>query len=137
MAEKLKHVPPLDYKVHPDGSIELEQDYSGNVDRVFLHNSHVRLIFEEANHLLPPPPANELTKLLARQLCELRMMICGEFGHSPKIDDAITKLGAYCDALPDSVFPYDLYPDDPEPGPVKAEADRPDFVLAHPASKER
>ena len=129
---QLERIYQLDFKVNADGSIDLEQPSGfGEVDRITLHACQVRLLFERAGHLLPPPPADELAKRLARQLCELRLELCDEYGRSPSLNEAITMLGAVCDSLPDSVFPFDLYPDDaPEVTNRTPEMDRPGFELS-------
>ncbi len=57
--------------------------------------------------------------------------LCDEYGRSPSLNEAITMLGAFCDSLPDSVFPFDLYPDDaPEVTNRTPEMDRPGFELS-------
>lgn len=127
---KLERIYDLAFEVLPDGSIELEQGFA-EVNRITLHPCHVRHLFEEAGYLLPPPPADELAKRLARQLCELRMELVSEYGISPGVNEAITMLGAFCDSLPDSAFPFDLYPDDaPEVMLRTADHDRPGFELS-------
>lgn len=136
--KQLSHIPPLDYVIHDDGSIDLEQNYSGNVDRIFLHRAHVRHLFECAGHLIPPPPAGDLAKRLAVQLCELRDGLADEFGRSPAIGRLYTQAVAACDMLPDAVYPQWLYAD-PAETPVtqgKSEAAiQPEFNL-EPSPKE-
>ena len=111
----------------------LEQDDGvGNDDRITLHSSHLRLLFEEAGHLLPPTPADELAKRLAWQLCSVLRDIADQTGLSPKVDSAITTLTAYKESLPDSVFPHDLYSDSDADPIVQSNQDRPDFSLTHP-----
>jgi hypothetical protein len=131
---KLERIYDLAFEVMPDGSIELEQGFA-EVQRISLHACHVRHLLERAGHLLPPPPADELTKRLARQLCELRMELSNEYGRSPGINEAITMLGAFCDSLPDSVFPFDLYPDD-SPEVLQRDEKRPEFQLTHPTKEK-
>lgn len=131
---KLERIYDLAFEVMPDGSIELEQGFA-EVQRISLHACHVRHLLERAGHLLPPPPADELTKRLARQLCELRMELSNEYGRNPGINEAITMLGAFCDSLPDSVFPFDLYPDD-SPEVLQRDEKRPEFQLTHPTKEK-
>lgn len=120
----------LAFEVLPNGGIELEQGFT-EVNRISLHPCHVRIMFERSGHLLPPQPADELAKRLARQLCELRLELCDEYGRSPSLNEAITMLGAVCDSLPDSVFPFDLYPDDdPEVTRRTPDKDQPGFELS-------
>lgn len=133
--ESLTPIPDLAYHIDSSGPwIDLEQSAGcGEVSRITLHRIHLRLLFEEAGHLLPPTPADELSRRLARQLCELRMELANEYGRSPGINEVVTMLGAYCDALPDSVFPFDLFPDEaPELAIRQTETGRPDFQLTHP-----
>ena len=100
----LERIYQLDFKVNADGSIDLEQDAGyGEVDRVTLHPCHVRYLFEQAGHLLPPAPADELSRRLARQMQQIHADLANEFGCSRGVDEAITKLAAYIDALPESL----------------------------------
>lgn len=139
MDKSFDHIDQLAYRINPDGSVDLEQDLgAGNVERVFLHRLHVRLLLEETGHLLPPQPPDELAKRLARQLCELRLELANEYGRSPSLNEAITMLGAFCDSLPDSVFPFELYPDDsPELATRNTDPDRPDFQLTHSPKEQK
>jgi hypothetical protein len=112
MDKLFNHIDNLTYRINPDGSVDLEQDLgAGNVERVFLHRVHVRLILEETHHLLPPPPADELSKRLARQLCLALRELCSETGVSPVVDRVITSLTAWKEGLPDAIFPFDIYQD--------------------------
>lgn len=130
----LERIYSLAYEVHLDGSIDLEQDCgAGNVDRVALHPCHVRHLFQEAGHLLPPEPADELSKRLARQMCQVRLELGGAYGLSPGINEAITMLQAFCDSIPDSAFPFDLYETEaPELIARNPDLDRPEFQLTPP-----
>lgn len=135
--ERLTQIPDLSYFIHPDRPwIDLEQNAGcGEVDRVTLHRIHLRLLLEEAGHLLPPPPADELAKRLARQLCGLRLELSNEYGRSPSLNETITMLGAFCDALPDSIFPFDMFESDAPELAARREDQRPDFQL-QPSPKE-
>lgn len=133
---QLERIYQLDFKVNADGSIDLEQPGGlGEVDRITLHACHVRLLLEEAGHLLPPPPANELAKRLARQLCEIRLELASEYGRSPGINEVVCLVNAFCDALPDSIFPFDMFESDAPELAARREEQRPDFQL-QPSPKE-
>lgn len=133
MASKFNFIPDLAFAVGEDGSIELAQEDDCNEPhRITLHACHVRHLFEVSGHLLPPPSADELSKRLARQLCSVLLDLCEETGCSPAVDHAIDTLIAYKQALPDSVFPYDLYENEQELSPSAAKsstAERPEFQL--------
>lgn len=102
---KIERIPDLSFQVLPDGSLELEQGFA-EIYRISLHSCQVRLLFEKTGHLLP---ADELSKRLARQLCEVLSDLCDQSGLSPTVDRVIDQLIAYKQSLPDSVFPHDLY----------------------------
>ena len=108
---QLEHVYDLAFSVSPAGAIELEQGF-GKVQRISLHPCHVRLLFERTGLLLP---ADELSKRLARQLCEVLRDLCEQSGLHPVVDRAIATLAAYKDGLPESVFPHELYLDSEQP----------------------
>ena len=108
---KFERIPDLSFRVLPDGSLELEQGFA-ETNRISLHASQTRHLFEKTGYLLP---ADELSKRLARQLCEVLRDLCEQSGLHPVVDRAITTLAAYRDALPESVFPHELYPDDEQP----------------------
>lgn len=125
---KLERIYDLAFEVMPDGSIELEQGFA-EVQRISLHACHVRHLLERAGHLLPPPPADELSKRMARELREVLSELCDEYGRSPGIDRVIDRLSAVVDMLPDFLFQQDK---------DKQEAsDRPAFQLTHPTKKEK
>ncbi len=138
MDKSFDHIDQLAYRINPDGSVDLEQDLgAGNVERVFLHRLHVRLLLEETGHLLPPPPPDELAKRLARQLCELRMELANEYGRSPSINEAVTMANAFCDAMPDSCFPFDLFESDAPELAARIENQRPDFQLTNSPKEQK
>lgn len=133
---QLERIYELSFAIHADGSIDLEQPGGlGEVDRITLHACHVRHLFEQSGHLLPPMPADEMAKRLARQLCELRFELSNEYGRSPSLNEAITMLGAFCDALPDSIFPFDMFESDAPELAARREEQRPNFQL-QPSPKE-
>lgn len=130
MENQLTPIPDLAYYVDPDNPwIDLEQSAGiGEVSRIVLHHIHLRLLFEEAGHLLPPPTADELAKRLARQLCDVLSDLADEAGTSPGVDRVIDRLTALVDLLPDALFQQD-----------RDEAlanDRPAFELTTAPSKE-
>lgn len=127
----LERVYDLAFEVLPDGGIELEQG-AMEVNRVSLHACHVRLLLERAGHLLPPPPADELTRRLAWQLCSVLLELCNESGLSPTVDRVIDTLIAYKDSIPGDVFPHGLY----EKGEKPPVIERPEFELIQPTTKE-
>lgn len=131
----------LAFQVLPDGGIELEQGFT-EVNSISLHACHVRLLLERAGHLLPAPPADDLAKRLAVQLCELRDGLLLELGRSPGIDALHLQATAATDMLPDSVYPNWLYSKE-EPGQPPTESNstpsrvaRPEFQLTHPIMEE-
>ena len=133
MDKSFNYIDSLCYRINPDGSVDLEQDLgAGNVERVFLHRVHLRLLLEETAHLLPLPPADDLAKRLAVQLCELRDGLALEFGRSPGIDALSLQATAACDMLPDAIYPNWLYSDQDEK-PIEKEkpkaAIQPEFQL--------
>ena len=135
MTGQMNQIPDLSFRVNSDGSIDIEQGYT-DVAVITLHTCHVRYLFEVAGHLLPPPTADELSKRLARQLCSVLRDLCDEAGRSPGVDSVIDTLIAYKESLPESVFPFDLYPDDSAQENPQQDAARPDFRLTHPTTKE-
>ena len=104
----------LSFERLDDGVFRLGQsDGSKDGCLINIHPAQLRYIFEQTGYLLPPAPTDELSKRLARQLCELRSELVDEYGISPGVNEAITMLGAYCDSLPDVIFKIDLYHKEP------------------------
>jgi len=127
---KLERIYDIAFELLPDGSIELQQGFA-EVNRISLHACHVRHLFERAGHLLPPPPADELCERLARQLCSALLDLSSEAGLSPTVDSVIGKLIVCKEMLPDSVFPFELFPEN-TPDNSGCDAGRPDFQLTNP-----
>lgn len=127
MSRQMEQVPDLAFRVNGDGSIDIEQGFDP-VAHVTLHACQVRLLFERAGHLLPPPPADELSKRLARHLCDILHDLADESGRSPWVDGVIDRLTALVSMLPDSLFQHDR-----DEAPT---ADRPDFQLTHPTKEK-
>ena len=120
MSRQMEQVPDLAFRVNSDGSIGIEQGFDP-VAHVTLHACQVRLL------LLPP--ADELSKRLARHLCEILHDLADESGRSPGVDGVIDRLTALVSILPDSLF--DKH--DQSEAPT---ADRPDFQLTHPTKEK-
>lgn len=131
----MEYIYQIAIEVHSDGSIDLEQPYGcGEVASITIHQSQVRYLFEKSGHLLPPILPGELSKCLARQMRDVHAALINGRESSQGIDEAITKLSAYIDALPESLS-------DPAPDKaLKAESqpcqneqgERPDFQLTQP-----
>lgn len=125
----MERIYELDFEVHADGSIDLEQDAGyGEEHRITLHPCHVRYLFEKAGHLLPPAPTNELAKRLARQLRDVHATLANEFGCSRGVDETITKLAAYIDALPESLANNPAPCDVPEAALSKSQNEQDDHT---------
>lgn len=52
---------------HPDELVLLEQEYSGNVDRIALHAVHVRFLAERMGILVPDAEVQRTNARLRRQ----------------------------------------------------------------------
>lgn len=121
--------------------IEIEQRDLERTQAIYLAPSQLRAIAEHFGLVPPQYPADELTKRLARQLCEIRRMLADEAEASPMVEMAFDTLNAYCKSLPDNVFPYEMFEDKSEPKPqatVTAKPSalptaKPSFELTHPA----
>lgn len=125
----MERIYELSFEIHADGSIDLEQPNGyDEPERITIHQCQARHIFEKSGHLLP---ADELSSRLARQMREVHATLANEFGCSRGVDEVITKLTAYIDALPESLTK-------PAPGEVpepisplcqNEQGERPDFTL--------
>ena len=111
--------------------IILRQNESGGAEAVYLHVSQLRYVAEVAGVVQPSYPDDELTKRLARQLCEVRMEMAELYGcANHKLDILYERLDAYCESLPDGVFPFDLYQcPDPKTQQRATGSERPPFEL--------
>lgn len=130
----LTPIPDLAYWFDPNGPwIDLEQSADcGEVSRITMHRCHLHLLFEEAGYVTPPMRADELSRRLAQQLCSVLRDLSTETAPSPTVNRIIDKLIAYKEMLPDSIFPFDLYPDEDAPDTRGRNDCRPDFQLTHP-----
>ena len=121
--------------------IEIEQRDFEHTQVICLAPSQLRAIAEHFGLVPPQYPADELTKRLARQLCEIRKMLADETSASPWIEMAFHTLNAYCNSLPDSIFPFAMFEEETEPNPqAKATGkptalptEKPPFELTHSA----
>lgn len=116
MSRQMQQIPDLAFQLNPDGSIDIEQGYT-DVAYITLHSCHVRHLFELAGHLLPPPPADELSKNLAVQLCMIFDGLKEEIGRSPGIDQLFFQAATVVELLPNSVYPHWLYADENDQPP--------------------
>lgn len=112
----------LKFSREPDGSICLEQQFGVDEPRaIYLHPAQLRHVAETFGLVIPNYTADELAERLARQLCEIQRELADECHRSHWLEMTFTKLDAYCSCLPESIFPYDLWPDEAEPeAPAKA-----------------
>lgn len=126
MSRPMQQIPDLSYRIDPDGPwVDLEQAAGcGEVSNITLHHIHLRLLFEETGHLLPPPTADELSKRLAKQLYDALHDLTDEAGVSPSVDRLIYRLTALVEMLPNSLLEHEKENDKPA-------SDRPDFKLTH------
>jgi hypothetical protein len=126
---KMQKIPDLAFSVADDGSIELEQDCGiGEVDRISLHSCHVRHLFERAGLLLP---GDELAKKLAEQLCRTFLAMCDDYRHlSPSLEAEYSRLDAFIDLMPESIFPYHLWSERESKAPADAVAGKPPVATA-------
>lgn len=119
-----------------------QMDHAGNEYGVCLHVSQLRYVAEVAGVVAPTYPADELAKRLARQLCEIRRELAAECHHSHQIGLTWGKLHGFCQSIPESIFPWEMFEDKTEPKPqAKATGKptalptaKPSFELTHPAS---
>lgn len=101
----------LTFSRQPDGSIRLVQSDCGEDYIIDLHPAQLRHVAESFGLVAPAYPADELSKRLARQLCEIQKGLAEECHRSPWLQMLFTKLDAYCISLPDDIFPHDLWDD--------------------------
>lgn len=112
----------LKFNREPDGSICLEQQFGVDEPRaIYLHPAQLRHVAESFSLVAPNYPADELTKRLARQLCEIRQELADECYRSHWLEVTWQKLHVYCESIPDNVFPWEMFEDEAEPEvPAKA-----------------
>ena len=102
----------LAFSRQPDGSIRLTQSDCGEDSIIDLHPAQLRYMAESFGLVAPNYPDDELSKRLARQLCTIQRELADECHRSHWLEMIFAKLDAYCASIPESVFPFDLWPDD-------------------------
>jgi hypothetical protein len=105
----------LSFNRQPDGSIRLTQTDCGEDSIIDLHPAQLRYMAESFGMVAPNSTGDELSKRLARQLCEIQKGLVSECHRSPWLEMLFIKLDAYCSSLPDDIFPHDLWDDDEQP----------------------
>lgn len=109
----------LTFNRQPDGSIRLTQTDCGEDSTIDLHPAQLRYMAESFSMVTPNSTSDELSRRLARQLCEIQKGLVSEYHRSPWLEMLFIKLDAYCSSLPDDIFPHDLWDDD-EPNTQEA-----------------
>ncbi|MBL8421036.1 MAG: hypothetical protein JNK92_10405 [Dechloromonas sp.] len=102
----------LTFNRQPDGSIRLTQSDCGEDSIIDLHPAQLRYMAESFGLVGPRSTGDELSKRLARQLCEIQRGLVSECHRSWWLERLFVKLDAYCSSLPDDIFPHDLWRDD-------------------------
>ena len=117
--------------------IQIEQRNLERTQVIYMAPSQLRAIAEHFGLVPPQYPADELTKRLARQLCEIRRDLADECNCSPWVELTWEKLHGFCESIPDNIFPWEMFEDKTEPK-LQATATgkptaKPSFELTHPA----
>lgn len=100
----------IEYYELESGAIRLQQDAYGSDDAVDLHPMQLRAIAEHFGLVSALPPADELTKRLAEQLCAAYLALLDEQRYwSPGLEDLWGRLDAQVDCLPNELFPHHLW----------------------------
>lgn len=100
----------IEYRKLESGAIRLKQDSCGSDDTIDLHPMQLRAIAEHFGLVAPVPPADELAKRLAEQLCTAFLTLSDEQPHwSPKLEILWERLDVQIDCLPSEVFPHHLW----------------------------
>lgn len=114
----------IEYCKLDSGAIRLMQDAYGSDDAVDLHPMQLRAIVEHFGLVAPQPPADELTKRLAEQLCAAYLALLDEQRYwSPGLERIWERLDAQIDCLPSELFPHHLW-DQHEEAERKAKEER-------------
>lgn len=114
-----------------DGTIRLmQQSGLGEPDTIDIHPSQLRHVAEAFGLVPPSYPADELTKRLAEQLCTILKELADECHRSHWLELTYAKLDAWCSALPNDIFPFDLW-EEPKKASGSGEEVRP---VRQPAS---
>lgn len=101
----------LSFEQLPDGVIRLEQDPGFDETSVIdLHPWQLRAVAEHFGLAHNAPPADELTKLYAEQLCRVFLVLADDFRDmTPKMEAEWNRLDAFVDQMPSSLFPSHLW----------------------------
>jgi len=101
----------IEYCKLDSGAIRLKQeDAYGSHDVIDLHPTQLRAIAEHFCLVAPQPPADELTKRLAEQLCSAYLVLLDEQRYwSPGLESLWDRLDAQVDCLPNQLFPHHLW----------------------------
>jgi len=105
----------LDFKKLADGSIRLtQQDGCGDSYIIDLHPEQLRHLAQVFGVASLDYAANELTRRLAEQLGTISKELADEYHRSHQLGLTYAKLDGFMVALPDSIFPFHLWDDEPE-----------------------
>lgn len=91
------------------GSIRLKQSAFDEDSIIDMHPAQLRHVAEALGLVPPSYPADELTKRLAEQLCTILKELADECHRSHWLELTYAKLDAWCSALPNDIFPFDLW----------------------------
>lgn len=114
----------LDFEQLPDGDIRLTQN-SGidEAEVIFLHPMQLRAVAEHFGLVHPAPPADELTKKLAEQICRVYLAMLDDYRHlSHILEDECSRLDVFIGLMPDEIFPGHLWDEREERERAAAEA---------------
>jgi len=122
----------LSFEQLPDGAIRLKQaDGIDEASVIDLHPWQLRAVAEHFCLVHPAPPADELAKKLAEQLCRTFLALCDNYQYlSPSLETEYARLDAYVDLLPESIFPYHLWDEREPKAPADALAGKPPVASA-------
>lgn len=100
----------IEYRQLESGAIRLEQSAYGSDDTIDLHPTQIRAIAEHFGLVAPQPPADEITKRLAEQLCSAYLALLDQQRYwSPGLEELFVRLDAQVDCIPDDLFPHRLW----------------------------
>lgn len=124
----------LSFTRQSDGSIRLMQMDCGEDCIINLHTAQLRHIAETFGLVAPNYQTDGLAKQLAYQLCATLKGLEDECHRSHWLELTYAKLDAWCSTIPDELFPYDLWEDDPE---AKPKAQKPPVTPAKVVAKPK
>lgn len=103
----------LAYEQLDDGTIRLEQiGYAGETALIDLHPVQLRHVAESFGLVAPTYPADELSKTLAWQLCDIHRELADECHRSHWLGLTFAKLDGYCASIPEAIHPGDVWSDE-------------------------